>query len=293
MKRCPACNRTYPDDQNFCLDDGTNLLSAPGGSFDLSDAPTANYPYGSEAPPTVMMRGTPTTDNRPPAPTYPPPAFMPPYAQSAPVKRSPLPWIIGGVLVLAIGIGIAVFLSSRSSVKSDPGVGGTKPGASPSYTPSSSPSTTASSWETVNDDGFKLSMPGTPSKNDSTVPSAAGQLPLRMYTLSKGYEGFITGYTEYPDIVFTSSEPEELLNAAQQGAISNVKGEVTSQRSITLDGHPGREIVGTSPSQNVGFTARVFLVKPRMYMLVYTQYDKSKPISEDGKKFLDSFELTN
>jgi hypothetical protein len=290
MKRCPACNRTYPDDQNFCLDDGTNLLSASAASYDSADAPTANYPYGSDAPPTVMMPGTPTTSNRAPVPTYPPPAFMPPYAQSTPAKRSPLPWIIGGVLVLVIGIAAVIFLSSRSSVKSDPDVGGTKPGASPSYTPSSTPY--SSSWQTISDDGFTLSMPGTPSKNDSTVPSAAGQLPLRMYTLSQGYEGFITGYTEYPDIVFTSSEPEDLLNAAQQGAISNVNGEVTSQRSITLDGHPGREIVGTSPSQNVGFTARVFLVKPRMYMLVYTQYDKSKPISEDGKKFLESFQLT-
>lgn len=135
-------------------------------------------------------------------------------------------------------------------------------------------------------------MPGTPSKDDSTIPSAAGPLPLRMYTLTKGFEGYITGYTEYPDIVFTSTKPEQLLDGAQQGAISNVKGEVTSQRSITLNGHPGREIVGTSPTQNVGFTARVFLAKPRMYMLVYTQYDKDKPISADGTKFLDSFEIT-
>jgi hypothetical protein len=135
-------------------------------------------------------------------------------------------------------------------------------------------------------------MPGTPSKDDSTVPSAAGPLALRMYTLSKGYEGFITGYTEYPDVVFTSSDPEALLDGAQHGAISNVQGEVTSQRKITMNGNPGREIVGTSPSKNIGFTARVILAKPRMYMLVYTQYDKSKPISEDGKRFLDSFQLT-
>jgi hypothetical protein len=291
MKRCPACNRTYPDDQNFCLDDGTNLSSAHSGTHDSSDAPTVNYPYGTDAPPTVMMQGTPTTSNRAPVPTYPPPAFIPPYAQSAPVKRSPLPWIIGGVLFLAVAVAAIIFLSSRKPETTVNGTGGTKPGATPFSTPTSSPSS-SSSWQTINDDGFTLSMPGTPDKNDSNVESAAGPLPLRMYTLSKGYEGFITGYTEYPETVFTASEPEQLLDAAQQGAISNVKGEVTSQRSITLNGHPGREIVGTSPSQNVGFTARVILAKPRMYMLVYTQYDKNKLISEDGKKFLDSFELT-
>ena len=276
MKSCPTCRRTYSDDQNFCLDDGTTLVSTPGGSFDSSEAPTANYPYrGSSSAPTEMMHGMPTSGGRP-MPTSPPPAFMPPYAQQQ-HKRSPAPWIIGGVLILAIGIGLAVFLSSRNS------------GTSTSGTTSTSSS---SSWETISGDGFSISMPGTPAKNDDTIPSAAGPLPLRMYTLSKGFEGFISGYTEYPDIVFTSAQPEALLDGAQQGAISNVKGEVTSQRSITLNGNPGREIVGTSPEQNVGFTARVYLAKPRMYMLVYTQYDKSKPISADGKRFLDSFQIT-
>jgi hypothetical protein len=282
MKSCPTCRRTYSDDQNFSLDDGTTLVSAPGGSFDSSEAPTADYHYrGSSSAPTEVLHGTPTSSGRP-MQTAPPPAYTPHYAVPPPQKRSIAPWIIGGVLVIAIGIGLAVFLSSRSSGTTTTG---TTPGTSTS-------STSSSSWETISGDGFSISMPGTPAKNDDTIPSAAGPLPLRMYTLSKGFEGFISGYTEYPDIVFTSAEPETLLDGAQQGAISNVKGEVTSQRSITLNGNPGREIVGTSPAQNVGFTARVYLAKPRMYMLVYTQYDKTKPISADGKRFLDSFQIT-
>jgi hypothetical protein len=113
-----------------------------------------------------------------------------------------------------------------------------------------------------------------------------------MYTLTEGYEGYITGYTEYPEIVFTSSEPDELIDNAQGAALADVQGEVSSQRQITVNGHPGREIVGTSPSKNIGFTARVILARPRMYMLVYTQYDQSKQMSADGKKFLDSFKIT-
>jgi hypothetical protein len=289
MKRCPACSRTYSDDQNFCFDDGTTLVAAPVSSFDISEAPTANYPYQSGAPQTNMAQGNPTTPNRP-LYTAPPPAFMMPYAQP---KRSPLPWIVGGLLVLIVGIVAIVFISRHNSEPTPISTGGATPGASPSYSPTTTTTTTSSSsWETINEDGFTLSMPGTPSKDDSTVPSAAGPLALRMYTLSKGYEGYITGYTEYPDTVFKASEPEEMLDGAQRGAIQNVQGEVTSQRKITIDGNPGREIIGTSPSRNIGFTARVFLAKPRMYMLVYTQYDKSKPISADGKRFLDSFQLT-
>jgi hypothetical protein len=224
--------------------------------------------------------------------TYAPPP-PPQQQQQRQGRNSAVPWIVGGVIVLVIGIAAVVFLSSRNSgTTTTSNQGNTTPNASPAYTPSSTSSPSSSGWETINDDGFSLSMPGKPSKDDSTVESAAGPLPLRMYTLTKGFEGYITGYTEYPDIVFTSSKPEALLDGAQEGAISNVKGEVTSQRPITVNGYSGREIVGTSPAQNVGFTARVILAKPRMYMLVYTQYDKDKPISADGTKFLESFRIT-
>ena len=289
MKRCPACSRTYSDDQNFCFDDGTTLVAAPVSAFDISEAPTVNYPYQSGAPPTNMIQGNPTTSGRPYG-TSPPPAFMmPQYAQP---KRSPLPWVVGGLLLLIVGVASIIFISRRNSGQPSISTSGTTPATLPSYTPTTTITPSSLSWETLNGDGFTLSMPGKPDKDDSTVASAAGPLTLRMYTLTKGYEGYITGYTEYPDTVFTSSEPEDMLDGAQRGAISNVKGEVTSQRKITIDGNPGREIIGTSPSRNIGFTARVFLVRPRMYMLVYTQYDKSKPISADGKRFLDSFQLT-
>jgi hypothetical protein len=293
MKRCPVCSRTYSDDQNFCFDDGTTLAAAPVSPIDISQAPTANYPYRSGAPPTNVMQGTPTTGGRPYGTSPPPPpAFMMPYAQP---KRSPLPWIIGGLLVLIVGIAAILFISKRNSGQTTTNTSGTTPAASPSYSPTTTmtPTTTSSSsWQAINEDGFTISMPGTPSKNDDTVPSAAGPLMLRMYTLSQGYEGYITGYTEYPDMVFTASNPEDMMDGAQRGAINNVQGEVTSQRKITVNGNPGREIVGSSPSKNIGFTARVILARPRMYMLVYTQYDKSKPMSDDGKRFLDSFKIT-
>lgn len=294
MKRCPVCSRTYSDDQNFCFDDGTTLVAAPPSPFDISEVPTANYPYGSGAPPTNIVQGTPTTSGRPygtspPPPPPPSPAFMMPYAQP---KRSPLPWIVGGLLVLIVGIAAILFISKNNSGQTTTNTGGTTPAASPSYSPTTTTTTSSSSWQTISEDGFTITMPGTPSKNDDTVPSAAGPLMLRMYTLSKGYEGYITGYTVYPDMVFNASEPEEMMDNAQNAAINNIQGEVTSQHKITVKGNPGREIVGTSPSKNIGFTARVILARPRMYMLIYTQYDKSKQMSDDGKKFLDSFQIT-
>ncbi|PYS49403.1 MAG: hypothetical protein DMF68_10235 [Acidobacteria bacterium] len=247
MKRCPACQKTYPDEQNFCLEDGTTLVGVVPGQYDSSGVPTMNYPYGSNVAPTEVIQGTPTSGVGPQGYTTPPPPYPPqPYMTPQP---------------------------------------------SPSSSTSTTTNTSSSSWQTVNGDGFTFSTPSTPSHDEQSLPSAVGPIPLHLYTLSQGFEGYIVGYSIYPDSVFSAASSEQLLDGAQNGAVSNVQGEVTSQRSISINGNPGREIVGTSPSKNIGFTARVFIVKPRMYMLVYTQYDKSKPISGDGKKFLESFQL--
>ena len=289
MKRCPACQRTYTDDQNFCLDDGTTLIGVIGGSFNSADAPTS-YPYrGSAAPTEVMQGGMPTSGGVGPMRTTPPqPQFIAPYPQR---RSNAILWFVLGGIVLIGGIIAAILLVNRSPSTTTTTTSGTTPGASPSYSPSST-TTSSSSWQTVNGEGFTVSMPGSPSHDTQSVPSAVGPIPIHLYTLSEGFEGYIVGYSEYPDAVFSSAQPEDLMNGAQNGAINNVQGQVTSQRSITINGYPGREIVGTSPSKNIGFVARLYLVKPRMYMMLYTQYDKDKPASTNGKKFLESLQLT-
>lgn len=117
MKQCPACNRTYTDDaQLFCLEDGTQLVTASfgGGSSPSSFDPNATLAY------------TPTRDtNPPPENFYPqapgaqppsaPPAWSPtPYTPQAQPARKPnaRPWIIGAIVgVVVLGIGIVVLLS--------------------------------------------------------------------------------------------------------------------------------------------------------------------------------------
>lgn len=299
MKRCPACQRTYTDDQNFCLDDGTTLISAPNEAYDASDAPT-NYPYRSSSAPTEMMQGMPTSFGQGSGHTTPPPQRPPqlPPQQPQPFMSTPYPqkrsnailWIVLGAVVLIGGIVTAVILANRPSTT----VHGGDPNPTPSYTPTTAPTATPSSasWEPVNADGFTISMPGKPDHNTQSAPSAVGPIPIHLYTVQNGFEGYIAGYSEYPDSVWSSAKPEDLMDGAQNGAINNVQGQVTSQHPITINGNPGREIIGTSPAKNVGFTARIYLVKPRMYMILYTQYDKDKPMSADGKKFLESFQLS-
>ena len=277
MKRCPVCNRNYPDDaQNFCLDDGTTLVSVGASS---------QNPYVNRSAPTEVMSPAPTTEKMG-APTAPP--FISYPAQ----KKSALPWILGIAGLLVVGIIVTVVLVSKSSGGS--GTSGTSSVINNSSTPTSSPTTTpnSQSWETLNADKFNVSMPGTPSKSDQTQTTIAGAVPVRTYTLDKGNEAYIVGYSEYPSAVFNSENSDTILNGARDGAVNNVHGQVLSERPLSQGSYVGREITGKAPDQNFGFTIHLYLANPRMYMLIYLKQG-DQPITDDGKKFLDSFKITS
>jgi len=79
MKRCPSCQRTYPDDTKFCLQDGTPLAAAaPSSSFGSTFGREQGQP--GEQPPVYQA---PSGAGAPPPPNYSAPRVPPP----APRKR--------------------------------------------------------------------------------------------------------------------------------------------------------------------------------------------------------------
>lgn len=154
-------------------------------------------------------------------------------------------------------------------------------------------------WETVNEGGMTAQMPGTPQKQSQSVSTAVGPINVTMLTVTKGNEAFIVGYNDVPDqaAAVADSRPDDFLNNARDGAVNNVHGKVTSERPLTLDGHPGKEFSGDGtspedPKQEASFTARVYWVRPHLYQVLYVRPKTDAAPSDDGKKFLDSFQLT-
>ena len=92
MKRCPACSRVYDDvSLRFCLDDGTELQNkVPDGG----PPETKTFPASAE-------NVAPTIKVQPPA-VAPLPQNISPALPAAGRKRSLLPWIIGGTVLLAV-----------------------------------------------------------------------------------------------------------------------------------------------------------------------------------------------
>lgn len=73
MKTCSSCNRSNPDDMNFCLDCGVPLGTG------LEEVPTVV----SNAPPTVVI-SSPVTQ------------------EMEPKKRHPVRWIVTGLIALIV-----------------------------------------------------------------------------------------------------------------------------------------------------------------------------------------------
>lgn len=115
MKRCPSCNRTYTDASlNFCLEDGTPLVSDVVPAYDPHATVRDQTPrHTSEPPATEIYREKPLLNQVPELARrrQAPPQWSPaPQAQSQ-KKSNAVWWVIGGIAVVGIlGVGLIVMI---------------------------------------------------------------------------------------------------------------------------------------------------------------------------------------
>jgi hypothetical protein len=104
MKRCPTCQRTYTDASlNFCLEDGTPLLS------DAAPSPPPAEVYRQPTP--LLNQVDPMAQPRQWSPVPP----MPPRKKSSAVW-----WVLGGVVVVGIlVVGAAIMMLALASMGSN------------------------------------------------------------------------------------------------------------------------------------------------------------------------------
>ena len=116
MKRCPSCNRIYTDPSlNFCLEDGTPLLSnAP---------PRTAIPTDRYAPPRNTSEPPPTEIYRPEVAAFSPPrpAGQWSAAPLAPAKKSnAVWWVLGGIgLIGVLGVFLIIVILALSSMETN------------------------------------------------------------------------------------------------------------------------------------------------------------------------------
>ena len=139
------------------------------------------------------------------------------------------------------------------------------------------------------DGKFTAKFPGTPKEH---TQQAAG-VKLYLFALENKDGAYMAAYADMPiPQNETDKEIETRLDGSRDGMVANMKGKLTDEKKIKLDGkHLGREVFADLPAKDGKVRARVYFVGTRLYqVMVVGKNDllEAKATTE----FLDSLTLT-
>jgi hypothetical protein len=147
--------------------------------------------------------------------------------------------------------------------------------------------------------GFKVEFPVKPEEKTPSVNSEVGNLDMHLFIYdaskvkSESNLVYLANYTEYPDSAVNSGMKEKLKDIFRNsidGAVSNVKGKLLSEKNVSIGGFEGREARIDFQDGMAVIRIRMFLVHNKMYMLE-TITETSKDNNASITKFMDSFKL--
>jgi hypothetical protein len=150
----------------------------------------------------------------------------------------------------------------------------------------------AAPWKTVapKGAGFSVSMPGTPKASKTVDKDKDGSITTDYdWTLETDTSLFMVGYQEHPAATARLLNGEALLEEVVKGMMG-AKGKILSNKKVTLNGFPGREVKATA-DEGVLLNAKLYWVKNRLYM-VMAGIPKNAVATKHATKFLQSFKLT-
>jgi hypothetical protein len=137
---------------------------------------------------------------------------------------------------------------------------------------------------------FSVLLPGKPDETVQNVDTAAGAITTYRYQIDSNNTSFAVAYTDYPADLISLSNPEELLNEAREGALSNIQGKLLEEQQVKVNGFPGRHLRIESSGSKMMLEARIFLVDSRLYQ-VLAAYRTGSVEDREITKFLNSFKL--
>ncbi|HEV8147228.1 MAG TPA: hypothetical protein VGP79_12640 [Bryobacteraceae bacterium] len=150
----------------------------------------------------------------------------------------------------------------------------------------------AQSWQRISNasGGFTVQMPGSPREYSKPTETRVGTCMMHttLVEASGGREVFMISYGDYPSAANLRGA-EEVIAAARDGQVNSVEGRLISDRAVSIDGRPGRSIVGTT-KDNMLFASRIFLDGHRLYQVIYVNQDGQMP--QSATEFLNSFRIT-
>jgi hypothetical protein len=159
--------------------------------------------------------------------------------------------------------------------------------ASGAAAPSKPNQRSAPIWRTYrsNEGGFVVSLPGRARRTKQAVDSPTGKDLVHFHTVEMGSDAaFSVVIFDGPEN-FLRTPPAVLLKGGRDSILAKAEGKLISERSLSLQGKPGWELVLAGPDGSTTWV-RIYLVGQRLYQVVAIS-----PKRQDAQRFLDSFRL--
>ena len=137
---------------------------------------------------------------------------------------------------------------------------------------------------------FTVLMPQKPVSQASTFETPQGRFEQHAFTAVHSTLVCIVGYIDVPSRALVGNDVDGFFQGARDEFVKEIGGKLGSESTVTLDGHPGRELRVIVFRGEVRM--RLFLVRDRLYQLSLITMDKNSEIDEETfRKFFGSFKL--
>lgn len=153
----------------------------------------------------------------------------------------------------------------------------------------------AGQWQALRDpkSRFAAQFPSKPKYSTQELDTAAGKLTMHQWIVEvdAGKRAFLLIYADFPGPA-AGADPKTVLDAARDGGVNNIHGELVQETSIKIDGHPGREFTvrGKAGDTTVVLRVRIYLVGSRLYQLQAVA-EEGLMNKKEADKFFASFKL--
>lgn len=138
-------------------------------------------------------------------------------------------------------------------------------------------------------EGFTVLMPGKPTRNEQTTPSAAGPLKTVIYQSSSRQKAYLVGHTDFPSSVKVD------LAGALKGIATAGKGTPRDEVETTYQGFPARDARVEGVTDDNGKKGTSFLrmvnANNRMYQLQYIESGNLTTPPANFSEFVNSLKI--
>ncbi|MEI6331651.1 MAG: hypothetical protein ACOYN8_04245 [Pseudanabaena sp.] len=171
-----------------------------------------------------------------------------------------------------------------------------KPSASPASTTKAEEKITgnAADWQEYKSatGKFTIQVPSKPQEQSQDQTTDVGTIKLNMVIAEANDSGYFVGYADFPNKVADPADIQKGLGDSVKGSVSNLKGEIKSEKEYMLGDVPCRdfEAGGKVQATDVSMKGRFCLADKRLYQ-VFVLGSKEKFSTSDVDRFITSFKI--